>query len=98
MLYYETIDPKSLGLLKEIQKISGFEKLRLVGGTGLGLQLGHRKSMDLDLFGDLEIDNLTILNKLNEIGTVKIMKQSSCILYCKRLKNKLPESANNSSF
>ena len=79
MLYYETITPKSLGLLKKIQNIEGFEKLRLVGGTSLGLQLGHRKSIDLDLFGDLEIDNISIVDKLNKIGDVKIMQQSPCI-------------------
>ncbi len=79
MLHYETITPESLGLLKKIQDIPEFEELRLVGGTSLGLQLGHRKSIDLDLFGNLEIDNISIIDKLNKIGDVKIMQQSPCI-------------------
>jgi hypothetical protein len=29
---------------------------RLVGGTALSLQLGHRKSLDIDLFYDCDFD------------------------------------------
>ena len=32
------------------------EHFRLVGGTALALQLGHRISIDLDLFADHRID------------------------------------------
>lgn len=32
--------------------------MRLVGGTALALQIGHRKSIDIDLFGSIEINNL----------------------------------------
>jgi hypothetical protein len=31
-----------------------FEEFRLVGGTALSLQLGHRESIDIDLFSDVE--------------------------------------------
>lgn len=31
-----------------------FNNFRLAGGTGLSLQLGHRKSIDIDLFSDIE--------------------------------------------
>lgn len=30
-----------------------FNDMRLVGGTALALQYGHRQSVDLDFFGDL---------------------------------------------
>jgi len=30
-----------------------FEAFRLVGGTSLSLQIGHRESVDIDLFSDL---------------------------------------------
>jgi hypothetical protein len=30
-----------------------FKDFRLVGGTALGLQIGHRKSIDIDLFSDI---------------------------------------------
>ncbi len=50
MLYYRTIDTKTLELLRELQKVDIFEKLRLVGGTSLALQIGYRFLVDLDFF------------------------------------------------
>jgi hypothetical protein len=38
-----------------LQSIPLFNRLRLVGGTSLALQLGHRHSVDLDLFGELSV-------------------------------------------
>ena len=57
MLHYQTIDAGTLELLRKLQGSSGFENLRLVGGTGLALQYGHRKSVDIDLFGNITIDD-----------------------------------------
>jgi len=64
MLYYKTIDTKLLELLKELMSINEFNSLRLVGGTALALQLGHRKSVDIDLFGNYrdDIDFLRLLS------------------------------------
>ena len=53
MLYYETIHPDTLELLKKIQSLELFADTRLVGGTALALQIGHRKSIDLDFFGNM---------------------------------------------
>ncbi|MBN1251715.1 MAG: nucleotidyl transferase AbiEii/AbiGii toxin family protein [Bacteroidales bacterium] len=33
-----------------------FKNFRLAGGTGLSLQLGHRQSIDIDLFSDIEFN------------------------------------------
>lgn len=54
MLRLETIEPKTLDLLKRLQSLPIFAQSRLVGGTALALQLGHRKSIDLDMFGTIE--------------------------------------------
>lgn len=43
--YLETVTPVHLGILK---KTAQFSDLILVGGTALALQIGHRKSYDLD--------------------------------------------------
>lgn len=56
MLHLETIEPTTLQLLKGIQALPEFATARLVGGTSLALQIGHRKSIDLDLFGNDLID------------------------------------------
>lgn len=71
MLFYRAIDSKTLELLKEIQRIDLFRKLRLVGGTSLALQLGHRISVDLDFFGELKADRMNIMNELQKIGELK---------------------------
>lgn len=52
MLHLETIAPETLSLLRDIQGQPEFAQVRLVGGTSLALQLGHRISVDLDFFGD----------------------------------------------
>ncbi len=57
MLYYKTIDSKTLELLKILMKTPEFSGLNLVGGTSLALQIGHRKSVDIDLFGKFELDD-----------------------------------------
>ena len=50
MLQYQTIEPVTLELLIDLLAIPEFKNLRLAGGTSLALQIGHRKSIDLDLF------------------------------------------------
>jgi len=79
MLHYKTIEPATLGILKKIQKIDEFSNLRLVGGTALALQIGHRKSIDLDFFGVIESDNIEIILELKKIGKVRVLKASKNI-------------------
>lgn len=79
MLHYETVEAGTLELLKSIQQIPLFEHLRLAGGTSLALQIGHRSSIDLDLFGDINVDGLEITNALATIGTVTQLKNSKNI-------------------
>ncbi|HEY5370609.1 MAG TPA: nucleotidyl transferase AbiEii/AbiGii toxin family protein [Hanamia sp.] len=79
MLHYETIDSATLELLKQLQSIQLFEQLRLVGGTALALQLGHRKSIDLDLFGNIDSDVLEINNVLSRLGDITQLRDSTNI-------------------
>ncbi|MEO6134444.1 MAG: nucleotidyl transferase AbiEii/AbiGii toxin family protein [Ginsengibacter sp.] len=79
MLYYETVDRSTLELLTQLQSIDLFKDLRLVGGTSLALQIGHRKSIDLDLFGNIDVDVLEINNALSGAGNVTQLKDSKNI-------------------
>ena len=79
MLQYQTIEPGTLQLLKSLQSMTMFQGLRLVGGTALALQLGHRKSIDLGLFGTIEADPLEIREALEESHTVSVVKESKNI-------------------
>ena len=79
MLYYKTISEQTLELLKKLQKVPDFSSLRLVGGTALALQIGHRKSIDIDLFGRLNIDEFSMSENINSIGKVTQLKKSKNI-------------------
>ena len=67
MLYKETIEPKTLELLIDLQKEPLLSTFNLVGGTALALHLGHRKSIDLDFFTsesfDLEEVKMMLIKK-----------------------------------
>ena len=60
MLSLRTIEPHTLELLKALMQEPALCELRLVGGTALALQYGHRSSIDLDLFGKIDIDAINI--------------------------------------
>ena len=49
-LHYETVTPLLKSVLEKIMPNSIFNPFYLVGGTSLSLRLGHRKSVDIDLF------------------------------------------------
>lgn len=51
-LHKNTASPLLLEILQKIMESAEFGVFRLVGGTGLSLQRGHRISVDIDLFTD----------------------------------------------
>jgi hypothetical protein len=57
--------------------------MRLVGGTDLALQYGHRKSIDIDLFGMIDLEKVDTFQLLNEFSTdVQIItKQKQINIY-----------------
>lgn len=79
MLHYSTIDSKTLELLKELQSISFFKQMRLVGGTALALQIGHRISVDIDLFGNLTADEYEVSERLNAFKSNNVVKKTENI-------------------
>ncbi|MCD8042771.1 MAG: nucleotidyl transferase AbiEii/AbiGii toxin family protein [Tannerellaceae bacterium] len=68
MLQTKTLFPSTLELLIKLQSFPLFSQLRLVGGTALALQLGHRLSVDLDFFGRISAGLQDILAVLHEQG------------------------------
>jgi hypothetical protein len=79
MLHYETVDEGTLGLLKQLQSLGILSEMRLVGGTSLALQIGHRKSIDIDLFGNLSAAHDNLIDELKTIGEVVPLKNSKNI-------------------
>jgi predicted nucleotidyltransferase component of viral defense system len=70
-------------LLKKIMSEKLFSDFNLVGGTALALQMGHRNSIDIDLFGNSEINSEFFIEKLSEFGEVKVAKSTKNILITK---------------
>ncbi|MEK7213509.1 MAG: nucleotidyl transferase AbiEii/AbiGii toxin family protein [Patescibacteria group bacterium] len=46
------------------------EDFGLVGGTAIALHLGHRRSIDFDLFSGKAFSNQSILNKISSFGAI----------------------------
>ena len=79
MLSYQTVEPHTLELLKKLMTEPLLTGTRLVGGTSLALQYGHRNSIDLDFFGTLDEDLLSIRDCLERIGHVRVLKETRTI-------------------
>jgi hypothetical protein len=66
--------------LKELQKIPALNGLRLVGGTALALLLGHRRSIDLDFFGSIDMNGTSICKILTDAGFDALSERDATIL------------------
>ena len=79
MLQTQTASPKLLELLKQLMQDEFFNQFVLVGGTSLALQIGHRNSIDIDMFGNQEINSDLFEEKLKEFGQVEITQTTKNI-------------------
>lgn len=57
-LYLNTVSDLLLTTLQVLMSTDVFSSFRLVGGTSLSLQLGHRASVDIDMFTDAEYGSI----------------------------------------
>jgi predicted nucleotidyltransferase component of viral defense system len=69
-LHYETVTPLLLESLNKLMKLEVFRPFKLVGGTALSLQIGHRLSVDIDLFteepyGSIDFQKIEIILNQN---------------------------------
>jgi len=79
MLQLQTVAPELLGIIQFLMKQPILQSFRLVGGTALALQLGHRKSIDIDLFGQSNLSGDEINDVLNDYGKVISISKSKNI-------------------
>ena len=80
MLSIQTVEPDTLELLKKLATQQELQETRLVGGTALALQYGHRQSVDLDFFGHLPEDREALLDVIRSVGNVTVLNRSKAIL------------------
>lgn len=66
MLQRKAVKDTTLGLLIKLMRDDFLNDFVLVGGTALALQIGHRDSIDLDLFSKNPINEPELFTYLNE--------------------------------
>lgn len=77
MLYKETVKSGTLDLILELMKDQQLNSFYLVGGTALSLRIGHRESIDIDLFNSSDFDGDKLaLHLQKEYGAV-VKRQKS---------------------
>ena len=80
MLSIQTIHPNTLELLKQLASQPELSQTRLVGGTALALQHGHRQSIDLDFFGVLPEDKEELLEMMSRVGNMIVTNRTKMIV------------------
>ena len=66
----ETVSEELLELAATLCKIPALKDFNIVGGTALALQIGHRKSVDIDFFynsSESSVDFVSILDDCREV-------------------------------
>jgi len=79
MLQICAVAPDTLELLKKLQAIPELADTRLVGGTALAFHLGHRLSIDLDLFGSFDSEIITGLLQLGSFDSFQVVSDSKVL-------------------
>ena len=75
------IAPATFGLIQQLQSIPELNEFYLVGGTALALQLGHRNSIDIDLFTINKFDDAFVIDLISKQYSVnEILRRSNTII------------------
>jgi hypothetical protein len=64
MLQKETVEKGTMDLIIKLMADEKFVSFNLVGGTALALKIGHRKSLDMDLFTTTDFNSQEIAEHL----------------------------------
>lgn len=66
MLHKESIAPETLDLIVKLQADPELRGFLLAGGTALSLMIGHRLSLDIDLFNTEDFNTIQMLEHLEK--------------------------------
>jgi len=69
-LHYETVSKPLLECLQTLMTNNAFDDFVLVGGTALSLQLGHRISVDIDLFTAKDYGSMNLPKIKNVLSNI----------------------------
>ena len=60
MLHTSAVEARTLDLIKLLMADAGLKDFFTVGGTALSLQIGHRISIDIDLFTEKDFNAVSL--------------------------------------
>src|ERR1700722_8046583 len=75
-LHLETVEAGTLDLMKRLMADKRLKDFNLVDGTALALQLGHRKSIDVDLFSTKTFDSGRLAEHLERQYNAEIFSRN----------------------
>lgn len=80
MLFRDTVTPELFDTASILCAIPELASFRIVGGTALALQIGHRKSVDIDFFSNQKVQKQSILKVLAQhFDTANLFVGTDCI-------------------
>jgi hypothetical protein len=62
----------TLELIRSLQKKDYLKGFNLVGGTALALYIGHRKSVDVDLFSNFSFDTMQLIESVQQDFNIQL--------------------------
>ncbi len=71
----EVIAGAALAALQTLNTAMALDGFYLAGGTGLALQLGHRRSVDLDFFAPSGSDDQRSLTRVESLPQFKVLSR-----------------------
>ena len=74
-MFERVLDGPAKEVLEQLKGIEPVRPFYLAGGTAFALQLGHRRSIDLDWFTPSDFDPDTLIAELDEIGTFELLSK-----------------------
>nr|WP_121272854.1 nucleotidyl transferase AbiEii/AbiGii toxin family protein [Pedobacter schmidteae] len=77
MLYKETVKPGTLDLIQKLMQDQHLNSFYLVGGTALSLRIGHRQSIDIDLFNSSDFDGDKLALHLQQTYDANVKRHKS---------------------
>ena len=75
-MYNQAITESASAVLGKIAASPGIKNFYLAGGTALAIQLGHRESIDFDLFSQNNFSNDGIKKTLAALGKLEVTSES----------------------
>ena len=81
-MHEQVLEQKTKRLFDRIGDTGFIKGFYLAGGTALALHIGHRKSIDLDLFSEKPFSVRDIIEQLKTIGKIRINEKKRDTLNC----------------